>query len=458
MKAKKILLFIIIILLLIVGVIAVIYFKTDIFKSNAQKFWKYANQNMDVIELFNNQDMQDIRNKRSNNPYEIKSELNIRQGENSYMAAIKSSAQDSNNIVTDVDIKRNNTDIINFVLAKKSNLVAFMSKELANGFIAVKNNDIQELAKEAGIEDNSNIPDTINWFSVLDVLYIQESDQKYFVETYSKIIEECTSKDNYSEENTAIVIDDVEHKVTKYDVTLTEKQTKEIAKKILTHMKDEDARAINFIASRLKLLNFPKKYTENDSITGEIGKIIEQIDAIEATDDIFIEATVYVENKQTIQTNIKIKNGDIIKIIFKKDDNKLYIIQDQKNEYLANLENPVANYIGNIKEITLSNSIGDDKNSSTIEFNAKFFNELEIEYNTKITIGNAGEASLEFEKTPRIVLNELENDKLKSTYNMIVYGLGKIYENKKALLDSSSTNNDTVDSNTTTDNTTTEDN
>lgn len=458
MKAKKILLFIIIILLLIVGVIAVIYFKTDIFKSNAQKFWKYANQNMDVIELFNNQDMQDIRNKRSNNPYEIKSELNIRQGENSYMAAIKSSAQDSNNIVTDVDIKRNNTDIINFVLAKKSNLVAFMSKELANGFIAVKNNDIQELAKEAGIEDNSNIPDTINWFSVLDVLYIQESDQKYFVETYSKIIEECTSKDNYSEENTTIVIDDVEHKVTKYDVTLTEKQTKEIAKKILTHMKDEDARAINFIASRLKLLNFPKKYTENDSITGEIGKIIEQIDAIEATDDIFIEATVYVENKQTIQTNIKIKNGDIIKIIFKKDDNKLYIIQDQKNEYLANLENPVANYIGNIKEITLSNSIGDDKNSSTIEFNAKFFNELEIKYNTKITIGNAGEASLEFEKTPRIVLNELENDKLKSTYNMIVYGLGKIYENKKALLDSSSTNNDTVDSNTTTDNTTTEDN
>lgn len=458
MKAKKILLFIIIILLLIVGVIAVIYFKTDIFKSNAQKFWKYANQNMDVIELFNNQDMQDIRNKRSNNPYEIKSELNIRQGENSYMAAIKSSAQDSNNIVTDVDIKRNNTDIINFVLAKKSNLVAFMSKELANGFIAVKNNDIQELAKEAGMEDNSNIPDTINWFSVLDVLYIQESDQKYFVETYSKIIEECTSKDNYSEENTTIVIDDVEHKVTKYDVTLTEKQTKEIAKKILTHMKDEDARAINFIASRLKLLNFPKKYTENDSITGEIGKIIEQIDAIEATDDIFIEATVYVENKQTIQTNIKIKNGDIIKIIFKKDDNKLYIIQDQKNEYLANLENPVANYIGNIKEITLSNSIGDDKNSSTIEFNAKFFNELEIKYNTKITIGNAGEASLEFEKTPRIVLNELENDKLKSTYNMIVYGLGKIYENKKALLDSSSTNNDTVDSNTTTDNTTTEDN
>lgn len=458
MKAKKILLFIIIILLLIVGVIAVIYFKTDIFKSNAQKFWKYANQNMDVIELFNNQDMQDIRNKRSNNPYEIKSELNIRQGENSYMAAIKSSAQDSNNIVTDVDIKRNNTDIINFVLAKKSNLVAFMSKELANGFIAVKNNDIQDLAKEAGMEDNSNIPDTINWFSVLDILYIQESDQKYFVETYSKIIEECTSKDNYSEENTAIVIDDVEHKVTKYDVTLTEKQTKEIAKKILTHMKDEDARAINFIASRLKLLNFPKKYTENDSITGEIGKIIEQIDAIEATDDIFIEATVYVENKQTIQTNIKIKNGDIIKIIFKKDDNKLYIIQDQKNEYLANLENPVANYIGNIKEITLSNSIGDDKNSSTIEFNAKFFNELEIKYNTKITIGNAGEASLEFEKTPRIVLNELENDKLKSTYNMIVYGLGKIYENKKALLDSSSTNNDTVDSNTTTVNTTTEDN
>lgn len=447
MKAKRILLFIIILLVIVAVAIGILYFKTDIFKTNAQKFWKYGSKNMDVIELFNNQDMQDIRNKRSNNPYMIESKLNVRNQSNRYNITAKSSAQDSNNVITDVDIKYNDNDIFKFVLAKKSNLFAFMSKELASGFIAVKNNNIQELAKEAGVEDVSNIPDSINWFSILDLLYVQESDQKYFVETYAKIIEENTSKENYSEEESNVEINDETHTANAYRFVLTEKETKEIAKKILSYMKDEDARAINFISSRLKLLNVPKKYTEHDAITGEIAKLIEQVDAIDATDEKFIEATVYVENKQTIQTDIKIKDGSVIKIIFKKDENKLYITQDKVNEYLANSNNPMVSYIGNLKEITLSNEIGQDKSSSTIKFLAKLFNDIEVDYDSKITIGNAGNPSLEFEKTPRIVLNEMESDKLKTTYGMIVYGLNKIYENKKSLINSSSTFGDTVNNN-----------
>ncbi len=439
MKAKKVLLFIIIILLLIIGALAIVYFKTDIFKTNAQKFWTYANQNMEFIELFNSQDMQDIRNKRSNNPYEVNSILNIRKGNDSYSITANTSAQDSNNLVTDVNFQYNNKNIIDFVLAKKSNLVSFMSKELANGFIAIKNNNIQELAKEAGVGDVSNIPDSINWTSILDILYIQESDEKYFIETYSKLIEENTSKENYTDEQSGVKINDDVHSATGYKIILTENEAKELAKKILTNLKDEDARSVNFISSRLKLLNIPKKYTEHDAITGEVSKLIEQIDSIETTDEKFLEATVYVENKQVIQTNIKIKDGSVVKIIFKRDENKLYIIQDSKNEYLAKSSNPILSYIGNIKEITLSNNISDDKNSSTIEFKAEFFNDFNIEYNSKITIGNSGSASIEFENTPRIVLNELETENLKSTYNTIIYGLGKIYENKKILLNSNST-------------------
>ena len=111
MKAKRILLFIIILLVIVAVAIGILYFKTDIFKTNAQKFWKYGSKNMDVIELFNNQDMQDIRNKRSNNPYMIESKLNVRNQSNRYNITAKSSAQDSNNVITDVDIKYNDNDI-----------------------------------------------------------------------------------------------------------------------------------------------------------------------------------------------------------------------------------------------------------------------------------------------------------------------------------------------------------
>ena len=152
--------------------------------------------------------------------------------------------------------------------------------------------------------------------------------------------------------------------------------------------------------------------------------------------------------------------------IFNRDENKLYIMQDSINEYLANSSNPIVRYIGNIKEITLSNTISDDKNSSTIELKAESFDNLSIEYNSKITIGNSGSSSIEFESTPRVILNELETEKLKSTYNTIVYGLGKIYENKKAMFNSNLTtetqesveNQENIEDNNLTDDTTTQEN
>lgn len=447
MKAKKILLFIVIILLLIVLALTIVYFKTDVFKTNAQKFWKYANKNAEVVGMFNNEDIQSIKNRRSNTPYEISSKLNVRKGSDLYNLEINTNANDINNVVTDVNFQYNNNDIANFTLAKKSNLIAFLMKDLANGFIAIKNNNIQELAKDAGIEELSNIPDSINWFSILDLLYVQESDEKYFVDTYSKMILDNTSKESYSAEESEIKIDNQIHSVTGYKLVLTENETKEITKKILTHMKDEDARAINFISSRLKLINLPKKYTEYGAITSKISEIINEIDLIKATDEKFIEVIVYVEKGQTIQTNLKIKDGSTIKIIFKKDENNIYILQENPNKELDEYQNTIIKYIANIKKITLSNEIGSDKNSSTIKLNAEFFNNSTIEYNSKITIGNSGEGTVEFEKTPRIILNEMETEKLKQTYKTIIYGLEKIYSNKKALLNSNLSYNGIDDNN-----------
>ena len=444
MKAEKILLFFIIILLLIVGALAIVYFKTDIFKTNTQKFWKYASKNFEVTELFNNNEMQSIKNRRSNNPYVINSKLNVRNGNDTYLLTADTNAEDINNVTTDVSFKRNNNDIANFTLAKKSNLVAFMMKDLANGFIAIKNNNIQELAKDAGIEDVSNIPDNINWFSMLDLLYIQESDEKYFVDTYSKIIMDNTAKENYSVEEAGIKIDDQVHQVTAYKMVLSEKETKDIAIKMLFHMKNEDARTVNLISSRLKLLNLPQKYTEYNAITDNIAELIKSISAIDATDEQFMEVTVYVEKGQTIQTNIKIKDGSIIKIIFKKEENKIYILQESPNQELAKSDNMILKYIGNLKGITLSNELGDDNNSSTIKFEAEFFNNLSIQYDSKITIGKTGTGLVEFEKTPRLVLNELESEKLKQTYQTIEYGLKRIYENKKSQLENNISNGSVV--------------
>ena len=57
---KKVLLIIIpiIIVLIIAVIIAVLYFTTDLFKSNEELFWKYFAQNKDVLNIIENETVQ----------------------------------------------------------------------------------------------------------------------------------------------------------------------------------------------------------------------------------------------------------------------------------------------------------------------------------------------------------------------------------------------------------------
>ena len=74
---KKIISIIIVILLILVGVGVFLYLKTDMFKSNQQLFWNYAIKNSEVTELFNNDSVKEIKNKKINNSYKINSKLDI---------------------------------------------------------------------------------------------------------------------------------------------------------------------------------------------------------------------------------------------------------------------------------------------------------------------------------------------------------------------------------------------
>ena len=53
---KKILLIVIpiVVVLIIVAVVAVLYFTTDLFKSNKELFWKYFAQNEDITNILKN--------------------------------------------------------------------------------------------------------------------------------------------------------------------------------------------------------------------------------------------------------------------------------------------------------------------------------------------------------------------------------------------------------------------
>lgn len=429
MKAKKILLFIIIILILIVGVLSIIYYKTDLFKSDRQRFWKYISTNGKMAELYNNEDVQSIKNRRSNNPYEVNSSLTINMNNKMYRATANTSARNSNDIMTFVEVQRDDRSIVNFRLIKESNLIAFGMDELANGYIAIKNNKIKELASDAGIENTTNIPDSINWFSILDFFYVSQSDEKYFTDTYSDLISKNTDKSNYSKEESGIKIDNKIHPTTGYKIKLSENEAKELIKVILRYLSDEDSRALNFISSKAKLLNLPTKYTDINSISESAKEIIQYLDSINTTDENFIEITVYVENKNVVQTNIEIKGSSIIKVIFDKDNKMVKIKQEEVNNALVNSNSKVIQYLANMQEINISTEVSNDKNSVITKLDAKFFNDLMVEYNSRMAIVDSVEDS-DFVESSKIVLNEFETDKLKKLYNLLKESFSTIYKEK----------------------------
>ena len=77
MRKRKIILIILIVLLLIVGILAFLYYKTDILKTDEQLFWKYAVKNSELIQMFNNNDITEIEKQKINNSYKVDSNLDI---------------------------------------------------------------------------------------------------------------------------------------------------------------------------------------------------------------------------------------------------------------------------------------------------------------------------------------------------------------------------------------------
>ena len=186
MKKKKIILIIVLILLILLGVLGYMYYATDFLKSDEQLFWKYAVKNSEIAQLFNNDEIINIKNKKVNNSYKIDSSLNIHTKNNVYMVSANTNAKNSSDIFTKIGLKKDNTDIIDCNFIKKNNIVGFKMDELANGYITVKNGNLKSLLQNMGIDNTTNFPDSINFETYSDVLELSQDDVNYITDKYKK--------------------------------------------------------------------------------------------------------------------------------------------------------------------------------------------------------------------------------------------------------------------------------
>ena len=436
---KKIISIIIVILLILVGVGIFLYLKTDMFKSNQQLVWNYAIKNSEVTELFNNDSVKEIKNKKINNTYKINSKLDINTEDGEYLINSNTSSKNLNDIFTQVEFTKDSENIVDFNLVKKNNVVGLKMDELANGYITLKNSDLKSLAEKIGLENTNSFPDNINWGTYVDILEIQQDDVDYISNKYMKLIINDTNKKNYEKSGSAgIKINDKIHTETTYKMTITENESKKILSDVFNEL-SKDSRTLNIISSKLKMLNLPSEYTQINYLSEKFAKIKSNIDSLETTDDELLEITVYAEKSELIQTDIKVKDERIIKIVYDKENNKINLKQELLNDNITNkfvlsISDVLNKIVSNVDEMIIDNHVSEDKNTMTTKVNVICKNNITISYISTTEITDNISTSNDYEQSKKIILNDLTKEQLQKLYNAIINNIKGIYQDKKALI------------------------
>lgn len=438
MKKKKIILIIVLILLILLGVLGYMYYATDFLKSDEQLFWKYAVKNSEIAQLFNNDEIINIKNKKVNNSYKIDSSLNIHTKNNVYMVSANTNAKNSSDIFTKIGLKKDNTDIIDCNFIKKNNIVGFKMDELANGYITVKNGNLKSLLQNMGIDNTTNFPDSINFETYSDVLELSQDDVNYITDKYTKLIISDTNKKTIAKVGAAgIKINDKIHTTTSYKIELSENEAKKILVDVFNEL-SKDSRALNIISTKMKMLNLSDEYSQINYISSKFSNIANNINSLDTSDDELLEIIVYAEKNELVQTSIKIKQEKLIKIVNDKENNKINIKQEilkenLKDKFILSISDVLNKILSQIEEIEISNETKNENNIITnIDVLCK--NNITLTYNSNLQVTENIEESNDYDNSKKLVLNDLSKEQLKNLYNILSKNILSIYQDKKAII------------------------
>ena len=169
MKQKKsknlqiIIIIILMIILLLVGLIAYLYFFTDMFKSNKQLFFKYTSQIVQNEDGFLGNQLRQYFQKKNSTSYENSGEMtfevSIPNMEDDLELANNfnityTGKEDPNNSKSEKEININYSDSVNIPLTyrKTNNIIGIQTQYIGSSFVAVKNDE-----EISGLKDINNL-------------------------------------------------------------------------------------------------------------------------------------------------------------------------------------------------------------------------------------------------------------------------------------------------------------
>lgn len=398
-----------IVVILLAAISVFVVLKTDLFKSNKTLFWKYAGVQLESFEQTPNIQLEEIEKLKMQSPYVIQGELQIGEEQTDTSENIKliiNSENDKPNEYAHVNskIEYANEEIFDLDYVKNDNIYALKSNEIVTAYLGVKNENLKELFKKLGVLDVSNIPNEIILNDYSEILKLSEKDIEHIKETYTSVITNSLTNEDYSKQTGAILEKDgISYETTSYRLDLSKDKIVNIIQNLLTTLKS-DSITLNLIVEKIKLLGTTDDELTIEDLTQAIDEAIEQLTQKEFEDISFV---VYSYKGETIGAEIIVRNTGKA-TIYTQENSKKIIYEGYEEEEKITIE--------------LTNNITTTQSNIQLKINKNDETQINIDL---INTGSANQKSLN--TTCEISVGNEENE-IKATYNQTIEFLDELEE------------------------------
>ena len=186
MKKKKILLIIlpIILILIIATVLAILYFMTDIFRSNDELFAKYFSQNGELFDIIQNANTEEQNTFKANNTYIMSGDLTTTIQDGTNIQEIKATTSARHDLNTgrtysDITLKNGEADLLKVSYINSDDVYAIKCDDIMSNYIGIRNSELKKFAQNMGMAeaDTQNIPDSVDLVGISNIGKITEEQK-----------------------------------------------------------------------------------------------------------------------------------------------------------------------------------------------------------------------------------------------------------------------------------------
>ena len=415
----------ILIVLIAVGIFAVLYFMTDIFKSSKQLFWEYASNSSQIAKMISSENETSQKAWKESHSYTAKGDLNIAVTKETGTKEIKLGTttkhnQNTGRTYSDIVLYNDEAELLKASYINSGDIYALYCKDIYEPYyIGFRNSDIKEFISKMGVTENTT--QILQMLSLENVNSLTKEEMTYLAETYSRVLIDSIPEEKYAKVDKMVMnINNQKCEAAGYELQLNQEDLRKILVDILNKAK-EDTQTIN-------ILNKMLASTENLDVTSIIEQAIMKLqeDSIEEAN---LTITVYNAGKglTRIQMNYNAK-AEIILDIDDSKENKKNVVLEVKNVNSENPEQTTGIQVSMEKQILDSMTIytiniRDNKDEYQITMNTSLGNIMNdrIENNSKITIiDNNTTIETSYYKTIQEATEEVDVQELTNSSAVII--------------------------------------